>query len=224
MCVCVCVHRYRKSLVWADSTLAHVLHTVHGVNTRYHISYDNKCGLLSYHPSSVTHGQYKRGASSWFHGIILVDCIHDKRTKNFLCQFDDPTNRTARLEITSPMSEVLSSTKRWDSNYTACPSRHVTHSFLACDERSVCWAHDTASFSSERDSWDLPSYLSCPVPGVTSLPPSFACVKGSSRVPYTFVCDYRKDCEDDSDEDFCQFAACPTKRPLQCGNIRQVVE
>ena len=207
--------RYRKMLIWNDKTLAHVLDAVSAYSGMKF--YGNKCGELS-HAKTVQKGQSEK----LFLGIVLYECkyfsVH--ASSYHLCQLDNPLDITAGSHSISPTS--LHATF-WDMRFTVCPYQHVTHSFLACDERSACWAQGVVSFSSERATWDLPSPLSCPVPGMTSLPPSYACVTGSSRVPYTFVCDHRQDCGDNSDEEFCQFAACRAERPLQCGNIKQVV-
>ena len=193
--------------------MAHILEAVSAyVNSK---SYDTKCGQLdSVYPKQT----------GLFRGVVLLRCTFMKihASSYHLCQLDDPLNRTLALESSVPMPSTVLYPHKWDSRFTICPSRHAIHSFLACDKRTTCWAQGVASFSSERATWDLPSPLSCPVPGMTSLPPSYRCVAETTRVPYTFVCDHRQDCGDNSDEEFCQFAACRAERPLQCGNIKQV--
>ncbi|KAK7473479.1 hypothetical protein BaRGS_00035266 [Batillaria attramentaria] len=81
--------------------------------------------------------------------------------------------------------------------YTECPAGHVTHDFLACDLQSDCWSRDDSS-------------ASCPAP-------LFTCTNGFERVHYTFVCDYRPDCGDGSDENFCVFPPCRVTE-FSCGN------
>ena len=202
--------------------MAHALHARDYVGTTYGINYSNKCGLLGYHRAQVTVRDFTRSTFSWYHGIVLMDCKLDETIQNFLCQVDDPMNRREGSKPALPVSSASLQSIQWDSRFTICSSRHVTHSFLACDDRSACWTQGVVSFSNERATWDLPSPLSCPVPGMTSLPPSFACAAGSSRVPYSFVCDHQRDCGDFSDEEFCQFKACRGEKALQCGASDQV--
>ena len=103
----------------------------------------------------------------------------------------------------------------------SCPRGHVTHSFLACDVSSMCFA------TRESDSYDvrdIPSYTSCSVTSMTSRPPAYKCATGGGRVPYTWVCDHRQDCSDNSDEGFCRHIPCGGHLPLQCGSTPQVVQ
>ena len=90
-----------------------------------------------------------------------------------------------------------------------CPSGHLTHIFLACDVITLCWARHDVTFGVRPESWALPTSQSCPVQlGMTSLPPSFPCGSEEQRVPYSLVCDHRRDCLDGSDETFCTFLSC----------------
>ena len=91
----------------------------------------------------------------------------------------------------------------------SCPMGHVTHTFLACDELTFCWAEDDVTFSHQSDVWAVPTSVSCPAPlDVAVLPPSFPCRSVEQRVAYSLVCDHRPDCQDDSDETFCYFPPC----------------
>ena len=92
-----------------------------------------------------------------------------------------------------------------------CPLGHVTHSFLACDMQSACWASDR----------DLDRSVTCLPPLATILPPYYACADGVAHVPYTMVCDHRPDCTDHSDETFCVFSPCRADDHFDCGD-RQV--
>ena len=92
-----------------------------------------------------------------------------------------------------------------------CPLNHVTHSFLACDTQSACWANDL----------DLDRSASCRPPLASTLPPYYACADGVAHVPYTMVCDHRPDCTDHSDETFCVFSPCRADDHFECGD-RQV--
>lgn len=99
-----------------------------------------------------------------------------------------------------------------NSSLVKCPSGHFTHSFLACDVQSSCWA---------QQDLDLGKSASCHPSLMTSVPPSYACADGVGHVPYTLVCDHRPDCNDHSDELFCIFPTCETNDNFHCGH-RQV--
>lgn len=86
-----------------------------------------------------------------------------------------------------------------------CPMGHSTHDFLSCDATSACLVHTYGSVTACLES-------------VTSLPPFFTCNNGFESVPYTLVCDYRRDCDDNSDEDFCVFPPCDNLKAYDCGN------
>ncbi|KAK7114561.1 G-protein coupled receptor GRL101-like [Littorina saxatilis] len=58
---------------------------------------------------------------------------------------------------------------------------------------------------------------------MTSHPPSLPCADGQHTVVYTFVCDFRSDCSDKSDEDFCHFLPCNPNVNFECRN-RQCVK
>ena len=49
-------------------------------------------------------------------------------------------------------------------------------------------------------------------------PPSFLCINGLQFVPYSLVCDFRVDCGDGSDENFCQYLPCDIPRQYECLN------
>ena len=97
----------------------------------------------------------------------------------------------------------------------SCPSDHLTHIFLACDVLTSCWAGSDVTFSFYPDTWALPTLQSCPV---TSLPPSFSCRSEEQRVPYSLMCDHRRDCVDGSDETFCKFLPCNQLSQFECLN------
>ncbi|KAK7500251.1 hypothetical protein BaRGS_00008474, partial [Batillaria attramentaria] len=106
----------------------------------------------------------------------------------------------------------LSANQTWTNvSGIVCPDGHVTHSFLACDYLSRCFAQ---GFELKTDMWGIPDVTSCPAL-LTPLPPVMTCTSAQQHVPYSLVCDHRKDCQDGSDEEFCVFDPCP------CYSIRQ---
>ena len=85
--------------------------------------------------------------------------------------------------------------------------------------------HDPQQSPSERrfsSSWTFqPSPSDCPAP-VTPLPPSYPCSNLVESVPFSLVCDHRKDCTDGSDESFCVHPPCAGQKLLRCGQSAQV--
>ena len=145
-----------------------------------------------------------------------------------VCQRPDPDQgpHTQPLSPTTPqawprLAPVNTTTVRDTTHWGAvvCSSGHVTHTFLACDVSAFCWAGRDVTFSLLPEFWALPTSQSCPTPqSMTSLPPSFPCGSEEQRVPYSLVCDHRRDCADGSDETFCTFRPCQWQSQVQCLN------
>lgn len=114
-----------------------------------------------------------------------------------LCEVPAPRDDTL------PQMPVVKA--NWSVDVLQCPSHHLTHTFLACDDNTQCWAE---KYDTSRP---------CGAP-LTSLPPSFSCANGHQHIPYTLVCDHRSDCSDNSDETFCKFPACPSLQLHRCAN------
>ncbi|KAL8595453.1 hypothetical protein ACOMHN_024152 [Nucella lapillus] len=104
-------------------------------------------------------------------------------------------NITADITTLSPLKLVT------------CLLRHVTHVTLACDPHSLC--------SGLLERGGLLRTAACTMTQSTT--PYFRCGGGShDYVPYSLVCDWRADCEDESDESFCQFPPC-SPDAFDCG-------
>ena len=129
-------------------------------------------------------------------GSILV--------KDYVCEQQVMIKTT--LLSNGPIALVDHEPSDKSSHYVTCPLGHVTHEFLSCDLLSACWVQDESSA------------LPCG-PLVNPAPPMFSCSSEVEHVPYSLVCDYRPDCRDYSDEDFCMF---PESHCLggsfRCGN------
>ncbi|KAL8591972.1 hypothetical protein ACOMHN_020450 [Nucella lapillus] len=146
--------------------------------------------------------------------IILlsqVKCDGSLHT-TFLCQLDKVEAETSNTNVgtLNSINKLFLENWTYGVSVTECPAGHVTHAFLACDKASYCWS------SKASDS------RSCSPP-LTPLPPSFVCNNGVQQVPYSLVCDYRADCGDQSDEDFCHFPACQ-RSDFQCGGKQCIPE
>ena len=155
--------------------------------------------------------------------VGMWDCqMVSTYTSHYLCEFEDPVKDLTETLGTSIAPLVRPGNKVSAPHVTECPLGHVTHSFLACDPSSTCWASSESLTPESFDLHDVPSYAWCSAKELTSRPPAYACATGGGRVPYTWVCDHRQDCSDNSDEGFCRHPPCGGHAPLQCGNSLQV--
>ncbi|KAK7106087.1 hypothetical protein V1264_017384 [Littorina saxatilis] len=140
-----------------------------------------------------------------------------------LCEFKQPPGAQEKKKEQVP--DVMMVDESWAHrdlvSVSRCPSGHYVQSFLACDVKSACWAGRNRVYGREGEGWGVPSPSTCTVSDVTPLPPSFACANGKQHVTYSQVCDFRPDCVDDSDEDFCDYPAC-SFQDFHC-NSRQCV-
>ncbi|KAL8617871.1 hypothetical protein ACOMHN_016527 [Nucella lapillus] len=100
---------------------------------------------------------------------------------------------------------LLTGTKLRDFLVT-CPRQHVTYDMFFCDKASVCRR------MSDTEEW---YGVSCDMSQGPSQP-SFYCGVRGEFVPYSLVCDFRKDCANGIDEHFCVHRACED-RMMNCG-------
>ena len=189
----------------------------------YHSS-GPRCGLLISLCTELPGQETKKVSKYWTSSVKLLDCKRLSTMSidnHYLCEFPAAQrgNRLYSLETNFTIS--ASGRRDVKPRWVSCPMGHLAHSFVACLAQSACWAQDDVAFGSDRDSWDIPSHTTCPAP-LLPLPPSYACASGGDRVSYTFVCDHRRDCSDNSDESFCQHPPCEGSTPLQCGDVTQV--
>ena len=141
-----------------------------------------------------------------YQDVFPLFCNHPF-SLNILCEFDS-----------APQGFIASirSSLSFPFPYIICSGNHVTHTFLACEEN--CYGD---SMFMESEKWGVPEPTSCHAP-LTSLPPLFLCNNGGQRVPYSVLCDFRSDCTDSSDEDFCTFLQCIANIQRSCGSSKQV--
>lgn len=123
-------------------------------------------------------------------------------TVSFLCELPSrSTNR--RPHLPDSTIRLLTSTAGQRHRFVQCESETLTLSHLACDSLTGCFRSGHVA-------------APCAFP-MTPLPPSFECSGSVQRLSYTLVCDFRSDCTDNSDEDFCVFPLCPPGQ-FPCGN------
>ena len=98
----------------------------------------------------------------------------------------------SKIKVVSSVSTDLDYTV-WNVSMVHCPLGHVTRDFLSCDTRGQCGAKE--------------SMTSCHSGNVTIA--MFVCERSYEALHYTLVCDHIQHCDDNTDEDFCQFFPCP---------------
>lgn len=177
--------RYRLEWQWSSGVVAYY---------RDHSEGDTRPGCVSF-----------TGSDSAPPEAFHSSCAEALTDAEFLCEMHSQPYEGETTSPVSPVSVPQVVGEISDATHVRCPDDHVTHTFLACDVRSACWA---VGFG---DSY------SCDAP-LTPLPPMFMCTDGLERVPYSLVCDFRSDCSDDSDEDFCVFRPCALDVAFHCEN------
>ena len=176
--------------------------------------------------------------------INMLDCSEERLPFHYICEFEPAEEEKEEEEEDSlqgtttaagggvPAAQEASSIQLADLTQAAdlslpfpsvrCPRQHRTHTFLACDAESDCWARpDPGGLTPGASDWDAPASSWCDVT-MPSLPLQFLCGQGGQRVPFTLVCDSRADCVDRSDELFCVHPPCPAHKSRRCGNSPQV--
>ncbi|KAK7474678.1 hypothetical protein BaRGS_00034102 [Batillaria attramentaria] len=136
-------------------------------------------------------------SSSKLVGLYPVACTEERKWRiplPILCETNTSTFLVGKTVHIALQDTLLG------NQFAKCPANHSTHNFLLCDKHSACWLDESGDCTA----------------AVTPLPPSFSCADQIERVPYTLVCDYRKDCSDESDETFCAFPDCALIYPFQC--------
>ncbi|XP_070196645.1 G-protein coupled receptor GRL101-like [Littorina saxatilis] len=123
------------------------------------------------------------------HNLATVSCVVPMDAR-FVCERLKSSTVETPGGVTLPLLETNAT---WSKNITLmpCPSGHVVRDFLSCDLQSQC-----------RDERDRKL---CETEGDVAL---FQCEHSSQSVHYTLVCDFRLDCPDGSDENFCVHPQC----------------
>ncbi|PVD27183.1 hypothetical protein C0Q70_12337 [Pomacea canaliculata] len=120
----------------------------------------------------------------------LMEC-DTPGVKSTVCEYDAQIDTIGSLSV----SDIKISTF-WNSTkilVVDCPSGHVTHLFLSCDPKTTCGAAG------------LPVYCRTEEGLVKAVETQmFPCDDNLDTLPYSLVCDFRKDCLDGSDENFCK--------------------
>ena len=132
--------------------------------------------------------------------LSIVPCDLELQA-SYLCEI-------VKLKTGTSAGIIFPTPSDWTTESMAkCPLGHVTHNFLACDVKSNCFEG-----TNHRS-------VGC-LKGLVRSGPYFTCRNQVERVPFSLVCDYKADCCDESDEDFCQFPACEGRKLYMCANTQ----
>ena len=186
---------YRHVLTWTDKTIIY--------NTN-HVRMPKK------RPLAKEYYYYSRQ----FKDVLIVTTgAKYLKLKNFLCEKPVQLLKLSTSQsVEFPFSQQSPLTsQQFSQPVVLCTEGHVTLSFLSCDPKSRCgttacsFALGTQSFS------EVISAALHPVDHVVM----YACSSGYREVSYSLLCDFRQDCEDNSDESFCYH---PTCKGFSCPN------
>ncbi|XP_076457564.1 uncharacterized protein LOC143291547 [Babylonia areolata] len=183
---------------WMDGTIAYYL------GMRHHIREKAEVGAILGPHSTVQFDHWLPRYQVRNSLVVAYTDVTPSESVAYLCEDDrgrDFTNVYDKQTSVIQLSDVEDFTSG-RARLLQCPDNHTTHDFLSCNVQSDCWARDQ---------------VTCHVPGLSSLPPMYLCARGTSRIAYSQVCDFRKDCPENSDEDFCVYPSC-RHGEIQCGN------
>ncbi|PVD27173.1 hypothetical protein C0Q70_12327 [Pomacea canaliculata] len=167
---------YKYALTWADGTVSYETNTTQ----EYFKELSRRvCGVYTYvRPMRV----------------ILVECVNSV-INNTICEYFVHQQVTMQDQIIFP--DILDPMTLWkrleNVSVVQCPGGHVTHTFSLCDVKSFCGRTKLSASCMTRNSV-----------GISVETEMFVCDDHLAILPYTLVCDFRPDCLDGSDENFCQ--------------------
>ncbi|KAK7482999.1 hypothetical protein BaRGS_00025776, partial [Batillaria attramentaria] len=180
-----------------------------GMPTMYRNTFQWSDGTVAYYVHAIGYGDKPYCAyfteKVYRRKDLEVDsCDRKDAAQHYLCETDKFPVDKVGWKTGGTTARLTQNSVVWFSNssfsFVTCPSGHVTYEFLACDAKSACWSRGNT-----------------PANGCRA--PLFTCSNGHEHVTYTFVCDFRPDCSDASDEKFCVFAPC-RKAEFPCSNRR----
>ena len=122
------VYSYRKSIMWADKTMAYYAKMD---------TFGNFCGKIHSGDSLDVFQMWN-------------DCDYRGGVLDFLCDLEsrEDVNKDSARASTS-MNIGISHGKSPPVPYVKCPDGHTTHAFFVCDVQSACWQDRQESVESE---------------------------------------------------------------------------
>ena len=190
----------------------YIIHALTFPFNRYYCVYQWNSGSVNYHadfrPKNTypTCGAYSNKGQEWGEKVIGCETTFDFQRAYTLCEDTEQAknNMFTQLKSVQLSSANISSSR---IRLTECPGRHSIELFLSCDPRSECTPNSESAATSSL----CPSTL-------------FTCEASREQVPYTLVCNQRRDCLDGTDETFCvyesydesTYSECDDRKVLLC--------
>ncbi|KAK7497060.1 hypothetical protein BaRGS_00011796, partial [Batillaria attramentaria] len=175
---------YRFNTRWSDNTITY------GIKVSY----------------SARVMEYKKMPSLFMHSSVLAYPYLTPSLVTFACQFEAEKKEDTSSRVEAVIQLKTDVQPPLKDHFVICPSGHATYDFLSCMSDSDCGA-----------SYPLSScFLSAVMSNTSGNGPEryvvydvrlvmFICDDQRNTLHYTLVCDFRRDCEDGSDEDFCHY-------------------
>ena len=180
---------YRKFFRWYEKTLLYTMkHTRTILKSR--------------------NGFYEFAPAAPFHPVSFNPLRQSRHM--FLCEKYVMSKTLSVVYL--PADHKLSTLMYKKQMLSECQSGQITHDFLSCDPKIGCGQSLCVFFN--RTTQFL---LALPVPTEHLLKrvTMFDCTKSKTEISYTLVCDFTDNCEDKSDESFCQHPLC---KAFSCKN------
>ena len=214
------LRRYKNALVRSDMTVAY------GNSFKQNsIPCLRPCCAVIRAPDGM-YGAFRDNAVSYEEYILVHNCFDGLDPADIqafqLCETSTTgnMNKVAKDKALPLQSLSLSLSERDDMMVT-CPAGHATRCLMAVDSNTACLKHDEVFGMGAALRPQDPTLSSC-LGTLKAAFANFMCVGSGDPLPYTLVCDHRKDCMDNSDEEFCVFPPCTGDTPLKCASNQQV--
>ncbi|KAK7482380.1 hypothetical protein BaRGS_00026399, partial [Batillaria attramentaria] len=188
-------HGYKGAWVWVDGTVSHDVNVTNDLGI---------ISLLRCDRESKLSALYNQGGSRILHMTAADKHLCD----SFVCQAANASVRSrSGQNIVFPTVHHAEILKTATVPLVRCSRTHVTRDFLSCDTASNCEVRGNSltlcpvtirvrsagSFSTERSLVNRRVTVAM-----------FVCDTQTDRIPFTLVCDFKRDCPDGSDEKFCR--------------------
>ena len=176
---------YRKSTKWVDNTVNYLLDVdEYGVNLVHPRTMWKVCGYYS-------------------DGHLRLHYCNQSPFFFYVCESSQKEAASAGKVFISRELSSEDGKHRPATPFVRCPSGHVTYECFACLRQSRCGSDVSRSKCSFPSSAIRQEQQESSQPRQTGLVENFQCTTTKEFIQYTFVCDFKRDCADGSDEDFC---------------------
>ena len=143
----------------------------------------------------------------------------DLHCRGYICESLIPNDKNSPYKSAHlPLLRTVDSVRTiLNLSLVQCPEGHVTRDFLSCEPQSKCGVEHPVSIcplrsDENRMSIDFAKHLAAvhnlDFQVIAKDVPMFACDEGKISIAYSLVCDFKAECNDLSDEHFCQHVAC----------------